>query len=197
MPSLPPHVVGGLPKVGPLGSAGITLLHRYCRPIRHPSAFSPFPSISGYRTYLSPAISRRGGEGFSSCSVCPCCHAAVITPLKWSNRFSQFSVIHAAFTLRLRARPSGLRTFGATSTFAFAAAWQLVIIPEMILLMGFRMSVSLYPAILTTWLLTLAMAGLAPAEHTSLRWTHNRTFSFPEYGFPIIFFHRFSQCSPA
>jgi len=47
--------------------------------------------------------------------------------------------------------------------------------------MGFRISVSLYPAILTTWLLTFAMAGLSPAEYTSLRWTHNRTFGFPEH----------------
>src|SRR5208282_175517 len=59
--------------------------------------------------------------------------------------------------------------------------------------MGFRISVSLYPAILTTWLLTFAMAGLSPAEHTSLRWTHNRTFSFPEYGFPVIFLQWLSQ----
>jgi len=62
----------------------------------------------------------------------------------------------------------------------------------MIVSMGFRISVSLYPAILTTWLLTFAMAGLTPAEHTSLRWTHNRTFSFPEYGFPIIFCQKLS-----
>ena len=30
-------------------------------------------------------------------------------------------------------------------------------------------------AIQTTGLLTLAPAGLSPAEHASLRWTHNRT----------------------
>jgi hypothetical protein len=62
----------------------------------------------------------------------------------------------------------------------------------MIVSMGFRISVSLYPAILTTWLLTLAMAGLSPAEHTSLSWTHNHTFGLPEYGFPIIFSQRLS-----
>ncbi len=33
----------------------------------------------------------------------------------------------------------------------------------------------LSPAIQTTGLLTLAPAGLSPAERTSLRWTHNRT----------------------
>ena len=33
---------------------------------------------------------------------------------------------------------------------------------------------SRHPAIQTTGLLTFALAGLSPAEHTSLYWTHNR-----------------------
>ena len=41
--------------------------------------------------------------------------------------------------------------------------------------MGFRVLVSLHPAIQATGRLTLAPAGLPPAEHTSLHWTHNRT----------------------
>jgi hypothetical protein len=44
--------------------------------------------------------------------------------------------------------------------------------------MGFRVSVSLHPAIQATRLLTFAPAGLTPAEHTSLRWTHKRTQLF-------------------
>ena len=48
--------------------------------------------------------------------------------------------------------------------------------------MGFRVLVSLHPAIQATGLLTLAPAGLTPAEHTSLHWTHNRTCGFPAYG---------------
>src|SRR3954451_18362656 len=32
--------------------------------------------------------------------------------------------------------------------------------------------------------LTLTPAGLSPAEHASLRWTHNRTCGFPASGFP-------------
>ena len=38
------------------------------------------------------------------------------------------------------------------------------------------------PAIQTTGLLTLAPAGLSPAEHASLRWTHNRTCGSPASG---------------
>src|SRR4029077_2718552 len=59
--------------------------------------------------------------------------------------------------------------------------------PRKTLSIGFRVSVSLHPAIQTTGLLTLAPAGLSPAEHTSLRWTHNRTCRFPASGFPAGF----------
>ena len=38
--------------------------------------------------------------------------------------------------------------------------------------------VSLHPAIQATGRLTFAPAGLTPAEHTSLRWTHKRTQLF-------------------
>ena len=44
--------------------------------------------------------------------------------------------------------------------------------------MGFRVLVSLHPAIQATGRLTFAPAGLIPAEHTSLRWTHKRTQLF-------------------
>src|ERR1700690_2890597 len=46
--------------------------------------------------------------------------------------------------------------------------------------MGFRISGSLYPAIRTTWLLTLAMAGTPLAEHTIFHRTHNRVCKFPD-----------------
>ena len=38
-----------------------------------------------------------------------------------------------------------------------------------------RLLLSRHPAIQTTGLLTVAPAGLPPAEHASLNWTHNRT----------------------
>src|SRR5208282_5787209 len=44
---------------------------------------------------------------------------------------------------------------------------------------GFRVLVSRHPAIQTTGLLTFAPAGQSPAEHASLRWTHNRTCGSP------------------
>ena len=45
--------------------------------------------------------------------------------------------------------------------------------------MGFRYLVSLLSAIQATEFLILTLAGLTPAEHASLCWTHNRTSGFP------------------
>ena len=50
--------------------------------------------------------------------------------------------------------------------------------------MGFRVSVSLHPAIQATGRLTVTPAGLIPAEHTSLRWTHKRTQFSRTYSMP-------------
>ena len=83
---------------------------------------------------------------------------------------------------RLQARPSGILIFEATSTFIFITARQLAHLPWRRSSIGFRNSVSLLSAIPATGLLTLAPAGLSPAEHASLRWTHNRACSFPAHG---------------
>jgi hypothetical protein len=56
--------------------------------------------------------------------------------------------------------------------------------------MGFRVLVSRHPAIQTTGLLTLAPAGLSPAEHTSLHWTHNQTRRSLASGSPTGFIAR-------
>ena len=74
------------------------------------------PVNTGYRAYLAPAISRRGEEGFSSCSACPCHRAVATTPPKWVSRVNQVSAAHAAFAFRLQARPSEY-TLEATSAF--------------------------------------------------------------------------------
>src|ERR1700730_12197213 len=103
------------------------------------------------------------------------------------SRRGQISAPHAAFALRLRARPSVSVTFEATFAFTVVTARWLVISPRKTLSIGFRVSVSLHHAIQTTGLLTLAPAGLSPAEHASLRWTHNRTCRSPASGSPTGF----------
>src|SRR6202161_2216106 len=41
--------------------------------------------------------------------------------------------------------------------------------------------------------LTSTPAGLSPAEHASLRWTHNRTSRFPASGSPTGFTARYTE----
>ncbi len=81
----------------------------------------------------------------------------------------------------------GSTPFGATFTFTVVTARQLVVSPRETLSIGFRILISLHPAIQTTGRLTFAPAGLPPAEHTSLNWTHFRTAGFPRYGWKAGF----------
>jgi len=80
--SLPSLWSETLQAAGPLCSTEITPLHRYYGPDRHPLAFDRLPGCAGYTIYPAPAISRRGEEGFSSCSACPCHRAVASTPPK-------------------------------------------------------------------------------------------------------------------
>ena len=68
----------------------------------------------------------------------------------------------------------GSSPFEATLRSLLLRPGDSLISPREILSMGFRILVSLHLAIQTTGLLTLAPAGLSPAEHTSLYWTYNR-----------------------
>src|SRR5262249_26058224 len=62
-----------------------------------------------------------------------------------------------------------------------------VISPGETLSIGFKVLVSRHPAIQTTGLLTLAPAGLSPAEHASLLWTHNWTLAIATLGAVVAF----------
>jgi hypothetical protein len=172
--SLPPPVVGRLLTAGLLCSPDITLVHRYYEPFRHPPAFGPFPGFTGYRTYLPPPIFPRDGEGFSSCLAHPCHRAAATTPPERTASLA---------SLRPPVLPSpfgcgfGLRGFSLSGppmrSLSLRPGDSLTTL-KVALLMGFRLSVSLQPAIQATGLLTFAPAGLTPAECASLIWTHNR-----------------------
>ncbi len=70
----------GISTAGPLPSTGVTRLPRYYQPLRHPLVFGRLPGDTGYTAYLSPPISRRDEEGFSSCLARPCHRAVAITP---------------------------------------------------------------------------------------------------------------------
>ena len=162
-----------LSTVGLLCSPVITPVPCSYEPIGHPLVFDPLPAINGYRIYLPPEISPWDEEGFSSCVVCPCHHAIALTPPEWT-------IVSARIRLPILPSPPsqrfGLRGFSLSRLpLRSLSLWpgDSLTIPCIALSMGFKRSVSLPFAIQATRSLTLTLAGLTPAEHISLRWTHN------------------------
>ena len=92
------------------------------------------------------------------------------------RRFSQSAAPHAAFTLRLRARPLGLLTVEAISAFTFVTARRLTVHPidgVVDRLQRFSFLPLCYPSYEVS---DICLGGFSfPTEHASLRWTHNRT----------------------
>ena len=137
-------------------------------------------------------ISPRGKEGFSSCSACPCHRAGASTPPKRWSRIDQISAPPCCL------RPTvGGSAFGAThfrGHFCIYCRYGPVTrrLPKEDVvdrLQSFGFPPPCYPNYEAS---VLAPAGLSPAEHASLRWTHNRTCGFPAYGFPTDFMAKLS-----
>src|SRR6266700_7802264 len=105
--SLPSPMLETLQLAGPLRSADLTPLHRYYGPSRHPLVFGRLPGFAGYTAYLG----RGGLLQLLSMSLSPCCR---FPPAEVNIRIGQSSAAHAAFALRLKARPSGILIFEAT-----------------------------------------------------------------------------------
>ncbi len=158
---------------GSLCSTGITPLRRYCGPVRHPLAVGRFPGTTGYTTTLTPLISQRDEEGFSSCSMHLCHRAVAPSPAGAGRRVSQTATARVAFAESSTARPPGFGCFGAISRSLALRPGDSLTIPAMALSIGFRVSVSLHPAIQATGRLALAPAGLTPARRTCLLWTRD------------------------
>ena len=163
---------------GLLCSTGVTPLRRYYQPLRHPLAFGRLPGVTGYTAYLAPPLSRRGEEGFSSGSMCPGHRAVAPTP-------PEGPAASAALRQFLLPSPSGwglgLRVFALSGPPLRSLALRpgdSPAIPKMTASMGFR-PVGFPPACHPGYgASALTPAGLPPAEHISLFWTHNRTGTF-------------------
>src|SRR6516164_586621 len=165
---------------GPLRSTDVTPLRRYYQPLRHPLAFGRFPGVTGSTAYLAPSLSRRGEEGFSSGSMCPGHRVVAPTP-------PEGPAASAALRQFLLPSPSGwglgLRVFalpGPPLRSLTLRPGDSPAIPRMTVSMGFR-TFGFPPACHPGYgASALPPAGLTPAEHISLFWTHNRTNYFLE-----------------
>src|SRR5271169_2660461 len=167
-----------LQMAGPLGSTGITPLRRYYGPIRHPLVFGRLPGIAGYTAYLAPAISRRDEEGFSSCSACPCHRAVASTPPRWTAVSVSVRLVILPSPFGCGLGPRGY-SFSRPQCVHFCYRPVTRNLPQGGLvdrLRRFCFHRLRYP---NYGALTFTPAGLSPAEHASLHWTHNRTCGIP------------------
>ena len=165
---------------GSLRSTGVPPLPCYSGPLRHPLAVGRFPGCAGYTAYPAPRVSPRDEEGFSSCSMRLGHRAVAPSPPGARRRVSQTATAHVAFAESSTARPPGFGCCGATSRSLALRPGDSLTLPRMALSIGFRVLVSLHPAIQATGRLALAPAGLTPARRTCLVWTRDHLIRPPQ-----------------
>src|SRR6266851_843548 len=185
------HLVLAFPIERDITNSRATSLHRHYSAssllLARPTPSRLWPTSRFRRLYGLPcsgdfSLGRGGSLQLLSMSLSPCCrfHPAEV-------EMPHRSDFGTPCCLRPTEAGSALGStlFEATFTFTVITARQLVVSPRETLSIGFRILISLHPAIQTTGRLTFAPAGLPPAEHTSLDWTHFRTAGFPQYGWKV------------
>ena len=100
-----------------------------------------------------------GRGGFHQLLGMPLSSCCRYHPVIVNDRFNQFSIIHAAFTPVLRARPMNCALSRPPVRSLSLRPDDSLTFPKNALSMGFRQSVSLVPAIQATRLLIIAAAG--------------------------------------
>ena len=142
----------------------------------HPPPSRLRPTSRGHRLYGLPCsvnfLAGRGGLlQLLGMSLPPCrrFHPAEVVEPHQSD-FGSSCCLHPTDV----GSAFGFHHFRGHIAFTVVTARRLVISPREILSIGFRILVSRDPAIQTTGLLTFTPAGLTPADHASLTWTHNR-----------------------
>src|SRR5262245_47921008 len=175
---LPSVLMKALRAAGPLRSAGITPPRRYSGPIRHPLVVSRLPGVAGYTAYPASAVSGRYEEGFSSCWVCPCRRAVANHPAGGRQRVNRFALPPATFALTVAGSAPGSIPFEATSRSLALRPGDSLPSQGWGCQWASGQSVSLLPAIQLRGFPILTPAGLTPAGHISLFWTHNCSGTF-------------------
>ena len=167
---------------------GVTPLPRYSGPVRHPPAFGRLPGLAVYTTYLAPADFSAGTRGLHqplSVSLSPCCR---FHPAEVRCRIGQISA--STFCLRPMDGGSALGSAHFEATYRVYCHYGPVTrnLPMGDLVDGLQdlggFGRPRHPAIRTTGLLTFALAGLAPAEHTSLTGSQHPSCAFAPFHDP-------------
>ena len=117
------------------------------------------PRVTGYSLDMAPPLSRRGEEGFSSRSTCPGHRAVALTPPEGPAASASCA---GPCRLRLSTVRLGLRGFvfrGHLCVHVPLRPGDSLTILSMAWSMGFRVSVSLHPAIQVTGLWLLPRVG--------------------------------------
>src|SRR5215475_6981486 len=172
---LPPMLSKALQTVGSLCSPGITPLHHYYGPLRHPRVFSRFPGVAGYTGLPCSsdfALGRGGLLQLLSVSSFPCRRSH---PARVVRRVSQSATAHAAFTFPVAGSASGAAHFRGHLCVRLRYSLETRPHPtdeavERLQKVGFPSPCSpSYRA------LAFSLVGFSPTEHASLSWTHHRT----------------------
>src|SRR6266849_1529069 len=93
---LPPVLLEPVQVAGPLRSQTLLCFSATTDPSVTLSPVADFP-VSPVIRFPAPPISRRGEEGFSSCSAHPCHRAVAVTPPECLVPSVSLQTIHAAF----------------------------------------------------------------------------------------------------
>jgi hypothetical protein len=114
------HLVLAFPYVGDIANGRAPSLHGHCSASSllrtQPTPSRLWPTSRFRRLYGLPcsgdfSLGRGGSLQLLSMSLSPCCR---FHPAEVNIRIGQSSAAHAAFALRMKARPSGIITFEAT-----------------------------------------------------------------------------------
>ena len=170
--------------IGLLCSPGITPVHSYYKPLRHPLIINPLPSV-----YWLQSLSSQSNFLLRTSRASPVAWYVLVTMLSLSPRWNKTIVYRPVFDCLCCLRPL---TAGSASRFFYLRGHLCVYFRyglvtcssslKMTSLIGFRDLVTLLPAIQATGLLAFTLTGLSPAEHTSLSWTHKLVRNFTPWG---------------
>ncbi len=173
-----------LPFIRSVPNSRVPSLHRHypasslLRTHPPPSRLRLISRWTGYTTYLASADFSAGRGGFLQLlgvSLSPCCRSH---PAGVDRRVSQTATTHAAFAFTVAGSASGALHFRGHLCVRLRYGLETRPHPEDEAVERLQKVGFPSPCSLSYRALAFPLVGFPPTEHTSLRWTHNRTYTF-------------------